>query len=128
MSVIAVEILPKPASFTQFDRVQIRRWSGLTTGDTGEPVALSNHADRSVRVSGSFNGCTVHIEGFIGDPTSSAELTNDANWLPLTDPSDNFLQLTTAAIEAVSQVVLYVRPRVSGGTAPSIVVHLLVKE
>ncbi len=81
-----------------------------------------------MKVGGSFNGATVHIEGFIGDVTDQAALDDATNWLPLTDPSDNFLELTAAKIEAICQVSLLVRPRISGGAAPAITVYLLVKE
>lgn len=128
MATIQVENVEKPANVTQYDRVQIRRWPNLTTNDKGSPVILCNHADRTVKVGGDFNGATVHIEGFVGDPTDADEIADDTNWLPLTDPSDNFLQLTEAKIEAVSQVSLMIRPRVSGGTSPDITVYLLAKE
>jgi len=113
----------------QFNRVQIRRWQNMTTGDKGAPVVLCNHADRTIKVGGDFGGnAKVLIEGFIGDPNDAAEIADDANWLRLTDPSDNFLEIAEAKIEAVSQMVLMIRPRVVDGTNPLLTVYLLAKE
>ena len=128
MATIPVLNVDKPVGSTQFARIQQRKWIGLTTGDVGAPVALCNHADRSVKVGGDFGGdAVVEIQGYIGE-LDDASLAVDANWLPLTDQSDNFLQLTEAKIEAVAQVVAYIRPKVTGGTSPSIDVYLIVKE
>lgn len=91
-----------------YDGVTIGSWSGLTnaTSDTGEPVALPNRADRSVQVTGTFGaGGTIVIEGTL----------DGTNYVTLTDPQGNALSKTAAFLEAISEAVKFVRPRVTAG-------------
>jgi hypothetical protein len=111
-----------------YGRVLVREWPGLTTGDKGAPVSFVNLADRSVVGLGTFAGATLRWEGFVGDPENQSEIGNDAFWLKLTDPSDNFLDMTEPKIEAITQICVLVRPVVVGGTSPSITARILVKE
>lgn len=128
MATIQASPVAKPASSSEFNRVQIRKWASMTTGDVGEPVSLCNHADRSIKVGGDFgSGATVTIQGYIGE-FDAVSLADDANWLTLTDQSDNNLEFTEAKIECIAQVVTHIRPVITGGTSPSINVYLVVKE
>jgi hypothetical protein len=81
-------------------------WIGLANGDSGAPVPFSQYADKSAQVVGTFGaGGTLRIEGSLdGD-----------NYSALTDPQGNDLDFTEAKIEAISEAVRYVRPRVVGG-------------
>lgn len=81
-------------------------WDGLGTGDTGQPFTLSQYADRSVQVVGTFGaGGAIVVEG-----------SNDGtNFSTLTDPQGNSISISTAKIEAVSEIVVALQPRVSGG-------------
>jgi len=97
----------------------IATWPAMPNGETGQPIELANFADRSVQVVGTFgvNGC-VRIEGSI-DGTAYA---------PLTDPQGNSLDILGAKIEAVSEVVRWIRPRVTGGDGTtSLTVTMLLK-
>lgn len=115
-------------NYGEYGRVRVTRWPAMATGDVGSPIAMANLADRAVAGYGNFNGGTLTWEGFVGDPTNASETGNDLFWLPLTDPSDNFLAMTTPKIEAVSQICVMIRPRVTGGTSPVIDARLIVKE
>lgn len=95
-------------------------WSGLTNGDDGEPSNLFGAADRSVQVTGTFGvGGSLRIEG-----------SNDGtNYAVLTDPQGNDLDIIEAKIEAVTENVRYIRPRVTAGDGTtSLAVHILMKE
>ncbi len=90
------------------DNAWVVRWEGLTqaTLDEGDAFEGVGAADRSVQVFGTFGaGGTLRIEG-----------SNDGtNWAALTDPQGNALDFTTAKIEAITELVRYLRPRVTGG-------------
>lgn len=128
MATIPWERVPKPTNNAQFDRVQIYKWAGMTTGDVGQPIFSCNHSDRSVRVDGDFGDSTVNIQGFIGDATNDSDLANDDNWLPLTDSGDSNIAIATPKIKAILPVSVGIRPSVAGGTAVSVDVYLLLKE
>lgn len=104
-----------------YDGITVGTWAGLakTTDDTGDPVALPNRADRTVQVVGTFGtGGNVRIEGSI----------DGANYAVLTDPQGNALDITAAKIESISEVVRYIRPRVTAGdVATSLAVSILLK-
>lgn len=97
----------------------VATWAAMQNGETGSEIELANFADRSVQVSGAFGvGGVVRIEG-----------SNDGvNYAPLTDPQGNALDFITAKIEAVSEVVRYVRPRVTAGDgSTSLTITMLLK-
>jgi len=82
-------------------------WADLAQNDDGAKVKMSEYADRSVQVFGTFGaGGTVRIEG-----------SNDGGttWAVLSDPQGNALDVTTAKIEAVTEIVQMLRPRVTAG-------------
>lgn len=83
-----------------------RQWSGLLNGDDGTPVELHEFSDRSIQVTGTFGAAgNVKIEG-----------SNDGtNYVVLTDPQGNALDVAAAKIEAVSEMTRFIRPRVSAG-------------
>lgn len=83
------------------------RWTGLLTGDTGEPLSMAQFFDRSIQVVGTFGpGGTLIIEG-----------SNDGGgtYSTLTDVIGNNLSLTSSALRQVSELPEYLRPRVTGG-------------
>lgn len=97
----------------------VATWENLQNGDDGQPIELANFADRSVQVVGTFgSGGKVRIEGSL----------NGNDYAPLTDPQGNDLDLTAAKIEAVSEVVRWIRPRViAGDGTTSLTVTMLLK-
>jgi hypothetical protein len=86
--------------------VYLATWSGLASGEIGEPQSGPKNADRSVQVDGTFGvGGSVSIEG-----------SNDGtNWFTLTDQAGVALSFTTAGIRSVLQASVYIRPKVAGG-------------
>lgn len=94
-------------------------WPAMANGDDGQPIELANFADRSVQTTGTFGtGGSVRIEGSI----------NGTDYAPLTDPQGNNLDINTSKIEAISEVVRYIRPRVTAGDGTtSVNVCMLLK-
>lgn len=79
----------------------------LAQGEVGVPLSYTEAADRTIQVTGTFGGATVVLEGSLEpDPI---------NYATLTDPQGNGLSFSAAKIEAVSEVVNHIRPRVIGG-------------
>lgn len=97
----------------------IATWAAMPVSEDGQPVELANFADRSVQVFGTFGaGGAVRIEG-----------SNDGvNYAPLTDPQGNALDINTAKIESIMEIVRWVRPRViTGDGTTAITVTMLLK-
>jgi hypothetical protein len=84
----------------------VATWPNMPNGEDGQPLEIANMADRSVQVHGTFGaGGSLRIEGSLdGD-----------NFFVLTDPQGNALDITTAKIEAISELARFIRPRVTAG-------------
>jgi hypothetical protein len=97
----------------------IATWANMQNSDDGQPIELANFADRSVQVFGTFGaGGSVRIEGSI----------DGTNYAPLTDPQGNTLDINTAKIEAVIELVRWIRPVVTAGDgSTSLTVTMLLK-
>lgn len=97
----------------------IATWPAMALGDDGQPIELANFADRSVQVIGEFGvGGSVRIEGSI----------NGTDYAVLTDPQGNNLDITTAKIEAITELVRWIRPVVTAGDgSTSLTVTMLLK-
>lgn len=69
---------------------------------------FAGYADKSIQVEGTFGaGGTVALEG-----------TNDGNtahYRPLSDPSGTTIAITSSAIKALTEAVIWVRPRITAG-------------
>jgi hypothetical protein len=93
---------------TMGDDVQIITWAGLlqSSSDDGNPFASPGWADRSVQVTGTLGaGGSVRMEG-----------SNDGtNYVTLTDPQGNALDITTLKIETITELCAFIRPRVTAG-------------
>ena len=92
------------------DRVWTVEWAALTqaTADAGEPFQSPGGADRSVQVIGTFGaGGSLRFEG--------SNETEPVNWHVLTDPQGNDLNISTAKVEAITEVTRWVRPRITAG-------------
>lgn len=99
-------------------KTQSVKWTGLANGDDGAPVRMENWPDKSVQVVGTFGtGGSVNIEGSI----------DGTNYAVLTDPQGNALTFTATKIEAISELVGYIRPRVTAGDGTtSLAVHIIM--
>lgn len=86
--------------------VVIYTWAHMANTDAGVPVMGPGWADRSFQIEGTFGvGGTVLVEG-----------SNDGvNYRTLNDPFGNALSLTSAGVHELTQIALWMRPRVSGG-------------
>lgn len=85
--------------------VQQVAWSGLVQDDVGSALPMAQYSDKSVQVTGTFGGATVTIEG-----------SNDnINFFTLVDPHGNNLSFSTSRLEAILEMTLWVRPKVTGG-------------
>ena len=95
------------ATITQLgaDAVAIA-WSGMALNDTGQPIELAAHYDRSVEVQGTFGaGGAVDFEGSNGG----------VNYAVLHDIWNNAVSFSAAGLAAPAEAVRYVRPHVTGG-------------
>lgn len=82
----------------------------MANGDVGSPVMLGDWADRTVQITGTFGvGGSVTLEG----SNDSANAT--PTYTALTDPQGNAVTKTGAAIEALEELPLLVRPNVTAG-------------
>jgi hypothetical protein len=82
-------------------------WTGLVNGDDGTPISWLEYADRSVQFLGTFGtGGSVRLEW-----------SNDGGttWVTCTDAQGNDIIKTAAGGEAVTELGLLVRPRVTAG-------------
>jgi hypothetical protein len=96
-------------------------WNGLAVNDTGLPFVLSQYADRSAHVTGVFGvGGLVVIEGS----------NNSTDYATLNDPQGNPISFNlTNKIEAVSEIVVALRPKVTGGDGSTLVnISMLVRK
>lgn len=82
------------------------QWEEMANGDTGAPVKFPQHADRTIQVTGTFGaGGNLRWQGS----------NDESNYATLTDPQGNALDITTAKIEAVTELTLAARPNVTAG-------------
>ena len=96
----------KLSDYGENNGIRVVKWEGLGQGDDGAPSTLINFADRTIQVFGTFGaGGSVRVEGSL----------DGVNYAPLTDPQGNYIVLSTAKLEAISEVVRYIRPVVVGG-------------
>lgn len=81
-------------------------WDNLANGDQGDWVDISKYTDLTIQFDGTFGiGGTIRLEG-----------SNDANSaFTLTDPQDNSISVTAAALEQVLENPRFVRPNVTAG-------------
>lgn len=97
----------------------VATWASMAMSDEGQPLELANFADRSVQVTGTFGaGGSVRIEGSL----------DGTNYAPLTDPQGNNLDINTAKIEAIVELVRWIRPVVTAGDGTTaLTVTMLLK-
>jgi hypothetical protein len=82
----------------------------LNDGDVGLPISLTDWADRSVQVDGTFGGGTVTVEG-----------SNDGtNWFTLRDPQGTSLSFTSAGLKQIMETTLFMRANLTSGTTVTV--------
>lgn len=86
--------------------------------DQGTAIEMTDFADRSVQVEGTFGAATVVIQG-----------SNDGtNWQTLRDPQGVALSFTTAGLKQVLETTRFIRPSSSGGTGTAATVTMLMRK
>ncbi len=86
-------------------------WPNMTTGDTGQPFANIDLADKSVQVFGTFGGGTLFVEGSNDD---------QADWAVLNNPQGVPLAYTVPAMLEVTEISQFIRPRAVGVSSVSV--------
>jgi hypothetical protein len=101
------------------DHCHLFTWPAMAVGDIGQEIEMPGSADRSVQLGGTFGvGGEMQIEG-----------SNDKiNFLCLTDAHGNRLRLKESRIEAVTEVVRRIRPRIlAGDGTTALTVTMLIR-
>lgn len=97
----------------------VAEWLNMAAGDVGAPVKFAGASDRTVHVTGDFDGASVLVQGSL-EPTPS-------EFVSLTDPQGNALSIGVGKVETVMELVRHIRPEVSGGGASTAVnVYILL--
>jgi hypothetical protein len=112
MATVFPTVLERPA------QSYLAQWVGMTTGDVGDRIDYVGHADRTVQVVGTFGGATVTLQGSL----------DGANWATLNDAQGQPIEITAARIEAVTEMVLFIRPIVTGGSGANVTVLLMMRK
>lgn len=102
----------------------------LANGDIGGAVGIPNNFDATVHVYGTFGaGGSVTLYGSNNTDDLVANAPGSGDWIVLTDPQGNAITKTTASIEAVLEMPLYMGPKCTAGDGTtSIVVNLLLRQ
>lgn len=97
----------------------IINWSGLTGGDTGQPMAYSSLADKTVQVFGTI-GAAITIEGS-NDPNVILS-PGTAVWATLNDNFGNPLSFDAAGMGLITEAPQFIRPNCAAGTTNATVI------
>lgn len=95
----------------------VANWAGLTGGDTGQPMAASNLADKTVQVFGDIV-TAVAIQGS-NDPRVLTDYQNDAEtavWEILIDNFGDALSFNANGLSLIAQAPRYIRPAPGNGS------------
>lgn len=102
-------------------KTHVYSWTPITFSgtDVGAAIEMPGSADRTVQVTGTFGaGGSVRVEGSLDGVTYAI----------LTDPQGNALDITTAKIETIMELVRYIRPRITAGDGTtSLTVQILMR-
>lgn len=92
---------------------RVVKWAGLLNADSGQVYKFTELKDRSVQVTGTFDGA-VTIQG-----------SNDGvNFATLTDHTGVLLSFTSAGVRFIAEAVLYIKPVVAAGSTAANEVNL----
>jgi hypothetical protein len=106
-------------TWQDFDGVRVRQWTPMALGDVGEPIILARFNDKTVQVSGNFGaGGKVVLEGSI----------DGVNYAPIKSVFGGTLELTSAQLQTITEVPVYMRPNITAGDGTtSLTVSILVR-
>lgn len=94
-------------------------WAGLGPNDVGAPVRYAGAVDRTVQAFGTFGSASIGMQGTL-EATPS-------NWATLNDAQGDPIAVTAAKVEAITEMVRWIRPSVTGGTGTSVTVLLMMR-
>jgi len=101
--------------------IVVAQWLGLGNADTGVPVALTDWADRSIQVSGTFGGATLTVQGSNDYTNYFAQNYSSMVWNTMRDPLGNLLTFSTSGdLKQMLELALYVRVITSGGAGTNL--------
>jgi len=99
-------------------------WETLTEdNEVGHPISIPGASDVSVAVLGTIGGATLLIEG-----SNVLSPSVDGDWVTLHDENGDLLSFTIINIgHALSENMLHIRPRLTGGAGTDVDVLMLFK-
>lgn len=102
-------------------------WAGLLNGDHGNAVRLPHSGDKSVQVLGTLGaGGNCQIQG--SNVPAASETFASTDFVTLTDPQGNALDVNTLKIEQVMENSLRIRPKITAGDGTTnLTVQLVVR-
>lgn len=111
-------ITPELEENEQNPGVRTAKWENCSTSDTINATQLANLSDKTMTVTGTFNGgTTVGLEG-----------SNDGTtFFDMKDAQGNDISFTAAGMSIVLENPLYVRPKVTSGSSDSVTVIIAAK-
>jgi hypothetical protein len=102
---------PDTSNYPNTKQVQ---WA-FTAGDTGVAEQMNNWADKTVIMTGTFNGATVIVEQSVDNVT----------FVQSQDPEGNAISMTANAIKTILDNAPYIRPRVSSGSVTAVTITIM---
>jgi hypothetical protein len=97
----------------------VAQWPGAVLGDTFTALDFSQYTDKSVQVTGAFDGAACVLEGS----------NNGTDYFPLHDYQGATLSFGAGGLKPVAEACRFVRPLlVGGGAITSLTVSLFLKE
>ena len=91
-------------------------WETITsTNSDGQAVRVPSHTDKTVQVTGTFNGATLTLQG-----------SNDGTtWADLTDQAGSDLDFTAAGLAVIAENPIWIRPAQTNGSLTDVDVFLV---
>lgn len=110
------------------EECKIVTWSLLTTTNNyGSAVRLPGWADRSVQLTGTLSAAGAVT--MYGSNVFSPNAANDDDWAILNDAQGDPIVLNSLRIEAIIEVPLWVRPKITAGDgSTSLTVRMLLRK
>lgn len=100
------------------------QWSNMAGIDIGIPIQLTDWADRSCQIGGTFGGATVTLQGSNDYANFASGNYAGMLWNTLRDPVGNVLTFTSADLKHILEMSMFLRPVITGGTGSAISVFL----
>lgn len=109
------------------DDCHVVTWAAMANGDHGTAISMAGSADKSIQVLGTLGvGGNAQVQGSnVVSPTTTFASTD---FVTLTDPQGNALDINSLKVEMITENTLFVRPKITAGDGTtSITVRMLVR-